>query len=110
MCWITSRGSPDARHRHRAVRGAGTDHGCIVVFPYDGSGGLTPPEGDRLTLQDFIYSTYNSLLDAGWRMQEIDQMDMLGFLKVRAWNSNRAKEKAEPKQRFIDEVWPGLKP
>ena len=29
-------------------------------------------------------------------MQEIDQMDMLGFLKVRAWNSNRAKEKAEP--------------
>ena len=43
-------------------------------------------------------------------MQEIDQMDMLGFLQVRAWNSSRAKEKAEPKQRFIDEVWPDLKP
>ena len=57
-----------------------------------------------------MYSTYHSLLDAGWRMQEIDEMDMLGFLKVRAWNSNRAKEKAEPKQRFIDEVWPDLKP
>ena len=69
-----------------------------------------PPDGDRLTLQDFIFSTYNSLLDAGWRMQEIDQMDMLGFLKVRAWNSNRAKEKAAPKARYIDEVWPGLKP
>ena len=55
---------------------------------------LTLPDGDNLTLQDFIFSTYNSLLDAGWRMQEIDQMDMLGFLKVRAWNSNRAKEKA----------------
>ena len=61
-------------------------------------------------LQDFIYSTYNSLLDAGWRMQEIDQMDMLGFLKVRAWNSNRAKEKTAPKARYIDEVWPSLKP
>ena len=43
-------------------------------------------------------------------MKEIDEMDMLGFLKVRAWNSSRAKEKVEPKQRFIDEVWPGLKP
>ena len=68
------------------------------------------PEGDRLTLQDFIFSTYNSLLDAGWRMQEIDQMDMLGFLQVRAWTSNRAKEPAAPKARYIDEVWPGLKP
>ena len=82
----------------------------MMPFPYDGSGGLTPPDGDRLTLQDFIFSTYNSLLDAGWRMQEIDQMDMLGFLKVRAWNSNRAKEKAVPKERYIDEVWPELKP
>ena len=82
----------------------------MMPFPYDGSGGLTPPDGDRLTLQDFIFSTYNSLLDAGWRMQEIDQMDMLGFLKVRAWNSNRAKEQAMPKARYIDEVWPGLKP
>ena len=43
-------------------------------------------------------------------MQEIDQMDMLGFLKVRAWNSNRAKEQAAPKARYIDEVWPSLKP
>ena len=43
-------------------------------------------------------------------MQEIDQMDMLGFLKVRAWNSNRAKKIAEPKERYIDEVWPNLKP
>ena len=71
---------------------------------------MTNEEDDPPTLHDFIYSTYNSLLDAGWRMQEIDQMDMLGFLKVRVWNCNRAKEKAEPKQRFIDEVWPGLKP
>ena len=62
------------------MRGAGKDYGCAGQFPYDGSGGLTPPDGDRLTLQDFIYSTYNSLLDAGWRMREIDEMDMLGFL------------------------------
>ena len=43
-------------------------------------------------------------------MREIDEMDMLGFLKMRAWNSNRQHKKAEPKQRYIDEVRPGLKP
>ena len=43
-------------------------------------------------------------------MREIDEMDMLGFLKMRAWNSNRQHKKAEPKQRYIDEVWPSLKP
>ena len=63
-----------------------------------------------MTLHDFIYSTYNSLLDAGWRMREIDEMDMLGFLQVRAWNSNNEHRKAAPKARYIDEVWPDLKP
>ena len=43
-------------------------------------------------------------------MREIDEMDMLGVLKVRAWNSNKERKKAEPKPRYIDEVWPGLKP
>jgi hypothetical protein len=32
-------------------------------------------------------------------------MDMLGFLKVRAWKANREQEKSTPKHAFIDEVW-----
>ena len=43
-------------------------------------------------------------------MREIDEMDILGYLKVRAWKSNQKNEKADPKPRYIDEVWPGLKP
>ena len=43
-------------------------------------------------------------------MREIDEMDMLGFLQVRAWNSNNERKKAAPKARYIDEVWPNLKP
>lgn len=43
-------------------------------------------------------------------MSEIDQMDMLGFLRVRAWDAQREKKKKEPKHRFIDEVWSDLKP
>ena len=43
-------------------------------------------------------------------MAEIDQMDMLGFLKLRAWNASREKAKKEPRQAYIDEVWSGLKP
>lgn len=41
-------------------------------------------------------------------MNEIDQMDMLGFLKIRAWNARREREKSAPKVRYIDEVWPDM--
>ena len=43
-------------------------------------------------------------------MQEIDEMDMLGFLRVRAWNVKRKAKKQEPRRSTIDKVWPGLKP
>ena len=49
-----------------------------------------------LTLSEFIYSTYNSLLESGWRMDEIDCMDMPGFLKIRAWNAKQEQKKKEP--------------
>lgn len=42
-------------------------------------------------------------------MQEIDCMDMLGFLQIRAWNAKKEKKKKEPKPAYIDEVWPNLK-
>ena len=54
--------------------------------------------------------TYNSLLEGGWRMSEIDSMDMLGFLGVRAWNACKEKKKKEPRRVFIDEVWGNLTP
>ena len=41
-------------------------------------------------------------------MKEIDEMDMLGFLMVRAWDAQREQRSVEPKPAFIDEVWPGL--
>ena len=57
-----------------------------------------------------MYSTYITLLDAGWRMQEIDEMDMLGFLKLRAWNARRKHDRDAPeKQAYIDQVWPGMR-
>jgi hypothetical protein len=43
-------------------------------------------------------------------MKEIDEMDMLGFLHVRAWSANREKAKKEPRRAFIDEVWSDVKP
>ncbi len=49
-------------------------------------------------------------MEGGWRMQEIDSMDMLGFLRIRAWNARKAKKKAAPKPGYIDTVWPSLKP
>ena len=43
-------------------------------------------------------------------MQEIDSMDMLGFLRIRAWNARKEAKKKEAKPGFIDQVWPTLKP
>ena len=43
-------------------------------------------------------------------MTELDSMDMLGFLRIRAWDAKREMEKKKPKHRFIDEVWPRVKP
>ena len=41
-------------------------------------------------------------------MSEIDGMDMLGFLRVRAWSAQ--KEKKQPCRAYIDQVWQTLKP
>lgn len=39
-------------------------------------------------------------------MKEIDEMDMLGFLRLRAWDAQREHIKKRPQPRYIDEVWP----
>ena len=63
-----------------------------------------------MTLPEFIYSTYNSLLENGWKMSDIDEMDMLGYFRIRAWKAQHEKEKKVPRQRYIDEVWSNMKP
>ncbi len=37
-------------------------------------------------------------------------MDMLGFLRLRAWDAQREYEKKKPRRAFIDEVWSSVKP
>lgn len=43
-------------------------------------------------------------------MAEIDQTDLLGFLRIRAWNARRENDKKKPQPRHIDEVWPNVAP
>ncbi|MGI6700768.1 MAG: hypothetical protein ACOX6G_10730 [Christensenellales bacterium] len=43
-------------------------------------------------------------------MKEIDEMDMLGFLRLRAWDAQREQIKKTPRHAFIDEVWGSVKP
>ena len=64
-----------------------------------------------ITLSGFLGSAFAADgLESGWRMDEIDRMDMPGFLKMRAWNARQEQKKKEPRQRYIDEVWSSLKP
>ncbi len=48
-------------------------------------------------------------MSSGWKFDEIDRMDMLGFLRVRAWQARRENQKKTPRRAYIDEVWPDLK-
>ena len=43
-------------------------------------------------------------------MRDIDEMDMLGYLQVRAWKAKREQEKKQPVRRYIDEVWGNMQP
>ena len=43
-------------------------------------------------------------------MRDIDEMDMLGYLRVRAWKARQEHEKKQPVRRYIDEVWSTLQP
>lgn len=43
-------------------------------------------------------------------MAEIDQTDLLGFLRVRAWNAKRRQAEKAPKPGYIDTVWPSVRP
>lgn len=44
-------------------------------------------------------------MKAGWTMNDIDGMDMIGFLKIRAWEARKEKKKNAPKRAYIDEIW-----
>ena len=35
-------------------------------------------------------------------MAEIDGMDMLGFLRIRAWHAGQESKKKEPARKYID--------
>ena len=43
-------------------------------------------------------------------MIDIDEMDMLGYFRLRAWKAQHEHEKKAPRRRYIDEVWTNMKP
>ena len=63
-----------------------------------------------LTLPEYVCAACNELMKNGWRMKEIDEMDIPGFLRLRAWDAGGNMKRKPPRQHFIDEVRPGVKP
>lgn len=86
-------GSPDTRCGADAHDGSGPDDQHPERIPYEGGAGSRDGEHSEgnLTLPEAIYETYNTLLENGWKKQDIDGMDMLGYLKVRAWKAGKEK-------------------
>ena len=46
-----------------------------------------------------VFTHYDSLLQAGWKMADIDDMDFMGYIDVLIW---RARKDYKP--AYIDEV------
>ena len=75
--------------------------GCAGHFPYDSSdarngGDFADDHSDRpgtLTLPKYVYATYNEVMKNGWRMTESDEMDILGFLRLRAWDATKEQRR-----------------
>ena len=40
----------------------------------------------------------------------IDEKDMPGYLRMRAWKATREKQAKAPVRSYIDDVWPSLNP
>lgn len=43
-------------------------------------------------------------------MAEIDQTDLLGPLRIRAWNARQEQNEKKPRPRPIGKVWPNIAP
>lgn len=48
---------------------------------------------------------YCNLLESGWAMVQIDEMDFIGYVRLVAW---KARKKQEPKKTTIDQLWPWM--
>ncbi len=48
---------------------------------------------------------YVNLLESGWAMVQIDEMDLLGYIRLVAW---KARKKQEPRLTTIDQLWPWM--
>ncbi len=75
---------PKQPRQVKRLPGSGADSG---VGRESGSG----DSAGSLTLPGYVYAACNDLMKNGWRMKEIDEMDMLGFPRLRAWDAAREK-------------------
>ncbi len=48
---------------------------------------------------------YCNLLESGWAMAQIDEMDFIAYVRLVAW---KARKKQEPKKTTIDQLWPWM--
>ena len=60
--------------------------GKLADFPYSprGDGDVKPT-----TFRDVVMSHYDALLQSGWRMNDIDDMDFIGYLDVLLWRARK---------------------
>ena len=101
----------DARHCPRAHGRADADHGRAFPISLRRRRRRRRRRKQQRRTPDAagLHLRHTTPLSSGWKFDEIDRMDMLGFLRVRAWQARRENQKKTPRRAYIDEVWPDLK-
>lgn len=60
-------------------------------------------EDEESSPDDFMLSIYSNLLDQGWSMSSIDEMDIFYYFKVLAYRK-RTKQGGQIRKGYIDQV------
>lgn len=57
-----------------------------------------------MTMRDYIENLYLALLEEGWKIHEIDQMDLLHFLDLTIRRAKQTKKQDAVPMTTIDKV------
>lgn len=61
-------------------------------------------EAEEVSPDDFMMSIYDNLLDSGWTLPEIDEMDIFNYFRLLAYRKKNKKKPGSSRKGFIDEV------
>lgn len=61
-------------------------------------------EADEVSPNDFMLSIYNDLMENGWTLPQIDEMDIFYYFEILAYRKRTQRDKPKAPRGYIDQV------